>query len=85
MHGGLTPRGIQLTGKVVSDKAKRTVIVETDFARYVYKYERFLRKRSRIPAHNPECINAKVGNIVNIAETRRLSKTKTFVVTGIVK
>ncbi len=44
MHGGLTPRGIQLTGKVVSDKAKRTVIVETDFARYVYKYERFLER-----------------------------------------
>jgi small subunit ribosomal protein S17 len=85
VHHGLAPRGIQITGRVVSDKAKRTVIVETDFARYMYKYERFLRKRSRVPAHNPECINAKAGNVVNIAETRRLSKTKSFVVTGIVK
>jgi small subunit ribosomal protein S17 len=70
---------------VVSDKAKKTVIVETESASYMYKYERFLRKRSRIPAHNPDCISAKTGNLVNIAESRRLSKTKTFVVTGIVK
>ncbi len=85
LHGGIMPRGIQLTGRVVSDKAKRTVIVETDFARYMYKYERFLRQRSRIPAHNPECIGAKTGQRVRIAETRRLSKTKSFVVTGVVK
>ncbi len=85
IHGEASPRGIQLTGRVVSDKAKKTVIVETESASYMYKYERFLRKRSRIPAHNPDCIGAKTGNLVNIAESRRLSKTKTFVVTGIVK
>ncbi len=85
VHGGLKYRGIQLEGKVVSDKAKKTVIVEVDYAKYVYKYERSLRKRSRIPAHNPDCINAKVNDTVNVAETRRLSKTKTFVVTGVMK
>ncbi len=84
-HGGLKYRGMQFEGLVVSDKAKRTVIVEVDYTRYVYKYERSLRKRSRIPAHNPECMNVKLNDIVNIAETRRLSKTKSFVVTGVVK
>ncbi len=85
IHGGLKYRGMQFEGMVVSDKAKKTVIVEVDYTKYVYKYERSLRKRSRIPAHNPECINAKHGDLVNIAETRRLSKSKTFVVTNIVK
>lgn len=85
VHGAIMPRGMQLTGRVVSDKAKKTVIVEMDSARFIYKYERYLRKRSRVPAHNPDCINAKTGNVVSIAETRRLSKTKSFVVTGIVK
>ncbi len=85
VHGGLKYRGIQLEGKVVSDKAKKTVIVEVDYAKYVFKYERSLRKRSRIPAHNPDCINAKTNDTVNVAETRRLSKTKTFVVTGVMK
>jgi small subunit ribosomal protein S17 len=74
-----------MEGIVVSSKAKKTVIVEIDYTRYIYKYERYLRKRSRIPAHNPDCIGAKEGNVVRIAETRRLSKTKSFVVTGIVR
>jgi small subunit ribosomal protein S17 len=85
IHGGLKSRGMEFEGRVVSDKAKKTVIVEVDYTKYVYKYERSLRKRSRIPAHSPECINAKAGDIVNVAETRRLSKTKSFVVTAIIK
>ena len=85
IHGSLKTRGAQLQGKVVSAKAKKTAIIEIDYTRYINKYERYLRKRSRIPSYNPDCIAAKEGNIVNIAETRRLSKTKTFAVIGIVK
>ncbi len=85
VHGNLSIRGIKLSGKVVSAKAKKTAIVEIDYTKYMYKYERYLRKRSRIPAYNPDCMAAKEGDIVNIDETRRLSKTKSFVVTKIVK
>lgn len=85
IHGGLKTRGAEFTGKVVSDKAKKTAIVERDYTRYAYKYERYLRKRSRIPAHNPECIGAKEGDMVKIAESRKLSKTKSFVITAVVK
>ncbi len=85
IHGGLKVRGTSLQGRVVSAKAKKTAIVEIDYTRYINKYERYLRKRSRIPSYNPDCIAAKEGNVVTIAETRRLSKTKSFAVTGIVK
>lgn len=85
IHGDVRTRGSRLTGRVVSDKAKKTVIVEVDYTKYIYKYERSLRRHSRIPAHNPECISAKAGDTVNIAETRRLSKTKSFAVTDVVK
>lgn len=85
VHGSLKTRGARLTGKVVSAKAKKTAIVEIDYTRYIYKYERYLRKRSRIPAYNPDCVGAKEGSVVAIGETRRLSKTKTFVVLGILK
>ncbi|MDE1856007.1 MAG: 30S ribosomal protein S17 [Candidatus Micrarchaeota archaeon] len=85
IHGGLKTRGAEFTGRVVSDKAKKTAIVERDYTRYMYKYERYLRKRSRIPAHNPECLSAKAGDVVKIAESRKLSKTKAFVITAIVK
>ena len=85
VHGNIKTRGMQMSGKIVSDKAKKTVIVEIDYTRYIYKYERYLRRRSRIPAPKPDCIDAKLGSIVNIAETRRLSKTKSFVVTSVAK
>ncbi len=85
IHGSLKVRGRQLQGKVVSAKAKKTAIVEIDYTRYINKYERYLRKRSRVPSYNPDCISAKEGNVVNIAETRRLSRTKSFAVIGIVR
>ena len=79
-HGTLSVRGKILEGIVVSDKMHRTVIVRRDYLHYVPKYERYERRHSRIPAHNPDCINAKVGDKVRIAECRPLSKTKHFVV-----
>ena len=85
VHGKLKTRGARLAGLVVSSKAKKTAIVKIDYTMYLYKYERYLRLHSRVAAHNPECINAKVGDMVNIAETRRLSKTKSFAITGILK
>ena len=85
IHGSLKIRGTQLQGKVVSAKAKKTAIVEIDYTRYINKYERYLRKRSRIPSYNSDCIAAKDGDIVNIGETRRLSKTKTYAITEIIK
>jgi small subunit ribosomal protein S17 len=44
------------------------------------KYARYLKTRSKVSAHNPECISAKKGDKVLIGETRPLSKTKHFVV-----
>ncbi len=85
IHNGVKTRGARLEGIVVSDKAKHTAIIEIDYARFNYKYERYSRNRSRIPAHNPACINAKTGDIVGISETRRLSKTKAFAITDVVK
>ena len=85
IHGQLKTRGTHLSGLVVSSKAKRTAIVRIDYTLYLHKYERYLRKHSRVAAHNPECINAKTGDMVDIAETRRISKTKSFAITGILK
>lgn len=78
-------RGGFLTGKVVSDKMKKTVVIERDHTKYYSKYKKYARSRSRIVAHNPEDINAKVGDRVMIAETRKLSKTKAWTVIEIIK
>jgi small subunit ribosomal protein S17 len=83
IHGTLSTRGRVLEGDVVSDKMQSTVVVQRDYVRYVPKYERYKKCSSRIPAHNPPCIAAKIGDRVRIAECRPLSKTKHFVVTEV--
>ena len=80
----LSVRGARLVGRVVSDKGKKTVVVERDVTKKVSKYKRMARGRSRIPAHNPDEIGAKVGDTVRIGETRKISKTKSWVVLEIV-
>jgi len=79
-HGTLPVRGKILEGNIVSSKMSRTVIVERNYLHFIPKYERYERRRSRIAAHNPTCIDAKKGDKVKIAECRTLSKTKHFVV-----
>ncbi len=78
-------RGAVLVGKVVSSKAPKTVTVERILTRYVPKYERYKKTKSKVRAHNPENINAKDGDIVKIGETRKISKTKSFIVMEILK
>ena len=85
MHGSLKTRGSEIEGVVASSKARKTVVVEVPYTVFLKKYQRSLRRTSRVQAHNPECMNAKEGDSVVIAETRRLSKTKSFVVTKILK
>ena len=69
-----------MEGIVTSDKMSRTVTVKLEYVRKVPKYERYERRTSKLHAHNPPCINARVGDRVKIMECRRLSKTKSFVV-----
>lgn len=85
MHGNLKTHGYEFEGIVVSDRARKTVIIKREYTIFLKKYERSLRKTSRIPAYSPDCIGAKIGDQVIISGTRRLSKTKSFVVTKIVK
>ncbi|GAB6102747.1 30S ribosomal protein S17 [Thermococcus atlanticus] len=82
-HGHVKIHGRVFEGIVVSDKPRRTVTVERQHYHYLKKYERYELRRSRIHAHNPPCIAAKPGDRVIVAETRPLSKTKSFVVVAI--
>jgi small subunit ribosomal protein S17 len=79
-HGGLKVRGRIVEGVVVSDRMRGTVTVAVERLHLVRKYERYERRTTKIHAHNPPCIGAKAGDKVKIAECRRLSKTKSFVV-----
>lgn len=80
IHGKITTRGRVFEGIVVTSKMQGTVRVEWPRLFYVPRYERYEKRRSRVKAHNPKCISAKIGDKVRIAECRPLSKTVKFVV-----
>jgi len=83
-HGSTKVRGERLLGKVVSTKGKNTAVIERDITKKLTKYQRWAKEKSRISAHNPACINAEVGDTVEIGETRKLSKTKAWTVLDII-
>jgi small subunit ribosomal protein S17 len=80
-YGELSVRGQIIEGEVVSTDMDRTVVVQREYDVGVPKYDRLMKRRSRIPAHVPGVLEPlAVGDIVKIAETRPLSKTKSHVV-----
>jgi small subunit ribosomal protein S17 len=73
----------QLTGRVVSDKMEKTVVVAIERQVRHGVYGKSQRKTSKFVAHN-EGDEAKVGDTVAIAESRPLSRRKRWVVTRVV-
>jgi len=67
-------------GIVIADKMSKTITVEWPFLKYLQKYQRYLKKRTHVKAHNPPCLSVKTGDSVRIAECRPISKTVKFVV-----
>ena len=62
-HGKLSVRGRQFTGTVISAKMRKTAVIEFERLNFLKKYERYEKRRTRLKVHNPECINAKDGDI----------------------
>ncbi len=79
-HGKLPVRGLILEGVVEKVKMQKTVVVVRDYLHYVPKYKRYERRRSKIHAHLPPCIEVKPGDRVVIGECRPLAKSVAFVV-----
>lgn len=77
------PRGMTFVGTVVSAKASKTVSVQWERRRYVPKYERYEKRKSKVAAHVPEGMSVNEGDTVRIKETRPISKTKHFIVTEV--
>ena len=81
----ITPRGRVLVGKVIKKDVSKTATVLIEHSHFIRKYERYEKRFSKLHVHNPEDINAQIGNIVKIQETRPISKTKHFIITEIIK
>jgi small subunit ribosomal protein S17 len=70
-------------GTVVSNKMQQTVVIQTERRVQHALYGKTVRKSSRVKAHDE--IGCDVGDIVEIMETRPLSREKRWRVTRIVE
>lgn len=83
-HGRLSVRGKLIEGKVVSSKAPKMIVVQQESPKFITKFKRYARSRSKIHAYKPSCIDLKEGDIVLTAECRPISKSVSFVVIEVV-
>ncbi len=66
-----------LSGVVVSDKMKDTIVVLVESFEAHPKYEKYIKRRKKFKAHDAGN-TAKIGDKVDIVETRPISKDKHF-------
>ena len=71
-------------GTVVSDSREKTVTVRYDFSVKHPKYGKFLRRASTLHAHD-EKNEARKGDVVEVTSCRRLSKTKCWRLTRVIR
>ena len=67
-----------LKGKVIKNKSEKTIIVDVESTYMHKKYKKILRKNKKFAVHDEENVS-KIGDVVQIIESRPISKTKKFV------
>lgn len=82
----LTTRGQTFVGTVTKISLQKNARVEWERRFFVPKYERYEKRRTKIISHIPDTItDLKVGDVVEIKETRKISKTKNFIISRILR
>ncbi len=78
-HGHLKLRGRVLRGRVLSSKPRDAIVVEREYLHYVPKFMRYEKRRNKIHAHLPPCLEITEGDNVTLAECRPIAKSISFV------
>ncbi|MDF9407550.1 MAG: 30S ribosomal protein S17 [Pelotomaculum sp. PtaB.Bin013] len=73
-----------LTGRVVSDKMEKTVVVAVETLVKHPMYQRIIRRTRKFKAHDEEN-SCRIGDKVKVMETRPLSKEKRWRVVEILE
>ncbi len=73
-----------VTGKVISNKMNKTIVVQIEHRVKHPLYGKYLRRFSKMYAHDEEN-TCRIGDIVVIKQSRPLSKTKRWKLVEIVK
>ncbi|MFW1753040.1 30S ribosomal protein S17 [Acinetobacter wanghuae] len=73
-----------LTGKVVSDKMEKSIVVLIERRVQHPLYGKLIRRSTKLHAHD-ENNTAKTGDVVTIKESRPISKTKSWTLVEVVE
>jgi small subunit ribosomal protein S11e len=73
--GLVSIRGRILTGRVVSTKMHRTIIIRRQYLHFVPKYDRYEKRHRNVAAHVSPAFRVEEGDVVTIGQCRPLSKT----------
>ena len=67
-----------LKGKVIKNKNEKTIIVDVESTFMHKKYKKFLKKNKKFAVHDENNVS-KIGEMVQIVESKPISKTKKFI------
>ncbi len=73
-----------LQGRVVSDKMKKTIVVEIQQRKLHRLYKKYVSRTKKIKAHD-EKNDAKIGDVVRVVDSRPLSRDKRWRLVEIVE
>ncbi|AGH96118.1 30S ribosomal protein S17 [Pseudobdellovibrio exovorus] len=76
-------RRVELQGEVVANKTQKTISVLVYRTVKHDKYGKYVKKSTVLKAHDEKQV-AKVGDTVTIVESRPISKTKRWTLSGVV-
>ncbi len=84
LAGAVLTRGRTFEGTVTKKFDKR-IVIEFERTVRVPKYERFMKKKTRLHARTPHGMDVNIGDYVKVSECRPLSKMIHFMLTEIVR
>ena len=73
-----------LTGKVVSDKMEKSIVVLIERSVQHPVYGKMMRRSTKFHAHYENNV-AKIGDVVTIRESRPISKTKSWTLVEVIE
>ncbi|VVB78794.1 30S ribosomal protein S17 [uncultured archaeon] len=81
IHGTISLRGRNFSGRVIKKFPKR-VVIEFDRTVYIKKYERYAKRKTKLHARLPDCMqnDINIGDFIEITECRPISKIVHFMV-----
>ena len=82
-HGSISLRGRSFYGTVIKKFPKR-VVIEFERTIFIKKYERYAKRKTKLHARLPECMNKEIniGDYIQIMECRPISKIIHFIAVG---